>query len=1269
MSEQREDISFEELVTSLTIPFDDPSQEKMNQLYLIEKANKLERNNPDPDIPIYMLVVYQNEVNPNEKAVRAIRYEQDSVNQLLILATDPTKAWENYRTLGSTLDSDGVAILAQANDEAEPKIWSISRMGPISFGEMYMNEDQRWMINVLMRGINNLRVGEGPSRRHSNGSFMRWGLDRDKLQASSSAVATFWKNLTDKSFLESELQIPWFTRFNDPLREEEEGDKPIVNDIYRVPCALFAMKSQVDKDSYERLCNNTKFAGQGTPVSAISKACKKLGYKFIIYRIRRKKEKGEHAFQVEHKTPVEEGVKGTVQLMFWEGHWMRYKEVRLPGSRKPVCVIRLFELMKQEGLLFPYNGFEVQSKYDCFSYDSQLTFDDKLWLQRTPNNYEFSEQQYDSPEWKETSSAPRAIYFADFECTTDEEFHRPYMLCAQGFANIDGQLYDRNVIKNDNTDITGVVCFKGEDCAKQFLKYLAANHYVCKERRKKPDLRIYFYNLAYDCRFMLPHLRGVSWVRKGGMIYSCKGTYCGYNGKKLLVELWDALPLFMMPLKKAGMFFLPEEKKDQIKKEVFPYKMYTYSNFDSSDYGWVNVERAKSYFAKEEEYEEFYVNLEKTLPPKPGKMLDLKTHHIEEGYISNMFKRVEGKEQFNMWEYAKFYCSQDVRVLSGIMIYLGQLLAAKEVEGVRGTPPFSQNILEFRTASSLSYNYFLKTVLFKQDENKKWVPRYPIAFPKRELRAIIQKTVRGGRVMTRDNLKWYYKAGSLLKVLQDYDAVSLYPSAMSKLWVSEGIPKLIKKEDGGHLAGKVPLDEYHARFCWTSDDFKRWFATPEDEHPENKRYKDGCIHLTCLHTKKCRHFPLLCVKDKRTKLNDYKNYEKATKIDTWVNAIDLYNLIDFQDAYFEWDAAVVWEGQRHYEIRDSIKNLFDFRNANHCKGFDHPIQNVAKLMMNSIYGKSTLKACDKEKILVDVWRWRTNKDSNQYEIYNYWREYFNANAYRIHSFTLYDTELGSANQVEVVLYKRDISSNFNIFGSNVLAMARRLIGRVMALAEDVEEEHPEMSPGLFYTDTDSMHIRQDLLNLVVPRFREVYGWDIMGRNLCQFHIDFDAPKNFQKGEDVLGANESWFLAKKMYADQLLGNKGTKGYHLRMKGIPSELVKYEHYKDIYENEPVEYDLLSNGRVSFFYKKGKVGCRSVMKRVIKTKVARAREEGVPDDVVTKKPRVEEPLSESDKGSSEDEEGYETDDTVPLPLNSEDELDVPSSQAEVDDVIIID
>lgn len=47
---------------------------------------------------------------------------------------------------------------------------------------------------------------------------------------------------------------------------------------------------------------------------------------------------------------------------------------------------------------------------------------------------------------------------------------------------------------------------------------------------------------------------------------------------------------------------------------------------------------------------------------------------------------------------------------------------------------------------------------------------------------------------------------------------------------------------------------------------------------------------------KDRHFPLLCIKDPKTKINDYQNFHGT--VDTWVNAIDLFNLIEYQNATF-----------------------------------------------------------------------------------------------------------------------------------------------------------------------------------------------------------------------------------------------------------------------------------------------------------------------------------------------------------------------------------
>ena len=512
-----------------------------------------------------------------------------------------------------------------------------------------------------------------------------------------------------------------------------------------------------------------------------------------------------------------------------------------------------------------------------------------------------------------------------------------------------------------------------------------------------------------------------------------------------------------------------------------------------------------------------------------------------------------------------------------------------------------------------------------------WVPKHNYMITRGLLRYIGHQTIRGGRVMTRDNEKFHYimNESNPDSILVDYDGVSLYPSAISKLWMTEGEPRFIK----GHYSEK---------------EFLEWFTHPDAPEGEFRKYNDGWIHVYSLMCWKNRHFPLLCIKDEKTKLNEYQNFHGA--VDTWVNAIDLFNLIEFQKATFYWNGAVVWEGERHYECRSVISELFQFRLPNK----NHPIGNVTKLMMNSVYGKSALKPTNYEELVIDSTNWRKlgEEENIQWEKVDNWREFFNANAYRIKEFTYLDKD-----HIELKLHQLDLSCNFVPFGSNVLAMARRIIGRVMALAEDMEEAHPECAPGLFYTDTDSMHIRKDLLKYTEEAYMEKYGQPICGKNLCQFHIDFDPCKNFKKGEEVVGGVESWFIMKKMYADKLLGNQGSIGYHQRMKGVPSDLVHWEHYEKIYNDEFVEFDLLENGHVSFFYEGGMVGSRRKMTRQIATKVAREELQEDLDKVnnfVRALEALERPRKKAKK-THEEEDTEELASEQDEPINEEEIIDI--------------
>lgn len=1135
----------------------------------VERAMTLEASNFDYNsrAPPFIMVRMRDEYTGTDYIYEGVRYTRGNLHFLISTVTEPWRAWEMARDESVSVPSDLVVKLFRGFDT--PRWYKVTHLAfynpdsdifEHSFNVLHQRMDpailQRFYEMFPKEGFVYMDTDENGNliRRQRHGRFMPYKMDFAALASSDSLVARFWKSYSGVNTLEADFQIPWFST-NPNLMEGE--DSPVNSEIYSVPCFLYALKELIEPDVWDKIKNLQSIHGCGVKSSVFKEIQETLGYHkaFIVYRICHSKDEGD-LYKVNYdrypkklkKKSQESDSWPEIKLMFWENHYMKYKDVLYNGKMQ--CFLRVLEDSKRNNIIVPYNAFEYAKLYDNFAYDEMLAFDDKIFIKNTPNGYSFI-NDVDQAVYKEKYFC-KEVWFADFEATTDEEYHRPYLIVTKGVQILKGK---DGVLSYEPIKIRENSCFYfwGENCQSDFLQFFLCRYGKILERKqRKPDVRIYFYNLRYDFTFILPDLKRVNKTIKGNKLYSVTGHFRA-GCRDVFIDFWDALPLFQTTLKNATASYLTPIQKENIQKEIMPYSLYTFDLFDTYKDGWCPLA--------------LFLN---NLPENDVRKL-ADVHSREH---KNFMKFVRREDRMvNYKEYAIFYCEQDVNCLEKIMINFAALLFGCGLEGIRGLPPFSLNLWKYRTASSIGYDYFNRTVIFNKNEDGEMVPRFDWALPKCALRALIQKTIRGGRVMTRDNRPYHYVASSPSNFLMDYDGVSLYPSAMSLLWVTDGIPVFIKTE-GEH---------------YTKRHFKAWFTSPEEENPF-KLFKDGCIHLTFLKVNRHLHFPMLCIKDPITKLNNYSN--TFISVDTWVNSIDLYNLIDFQDADFTFDAAIAWKGERHYEIRDSIKNLFEFRKNNK----KHPVQLVTKLMMNSIFGKSILKPTGKQKKTIDKVRYRKKEDGTWDRVDN-WGEFFAANMYRIHKFQ----DLGD--KVEVEIYKRDVSSSFNIFGSNVLAMARRIIGRVMSLAEEIEAIYGNMSPGIFYTDTDSFHIRKDLLALLETTYYDRYGKSLAGNELTQFHVDFDTPSNFEEGETVVGAVESYFIMKKVYVDKLLGSKGTIGYHMRMKGIPTDLVKFSDYEKIFNGESVTFDLL-NGHTSFFYKDGHVGSRLVMTREIMTRETREK-----------------------------------------------------------------
>ena len=1149
---------------------------------ILEAASSL---NADSQQPLFVLL---EQVNLFDASVAptysAFPFDRNAITNLFDMLNNPEEAWNIYNNGHNEIESDVVFKIARkkkkpSEDDDLPEVWNTTKLAlyhsgmKTKFEKVLKNTPFEPFLEHLPTFKEKQVKHLGVFNAKFNGKFNDIRA-HDEYEGKEAGFYNFWRNIRDD--LTKRREFCFSKQFVcDGLTHDEKEQ------LIQIPCIIYALRQcNVSETVLSQILNHHICYGNTIKKQDLTTILNANKIRVIVYELQLSR--GKYITNPKKYNPQCEGPWTTVELDFFKGHIMKHEkhEIVYKGSRnrERKIMVHFLDLLQwafDQKFLVNMNCYEFSKVLETRGFVNNFKAQTAEILDslEDPSCLEgdcelFSGSDKSSPIYK--------VYF-DFECSTDEIYHRPYSVSFK----INSKIKHYWAEKKLNTKIDQ---YYYDDVGEKFLMKL--RHKFRKEAKggwNQPVCVAYAHNLKYDIQFLMKYLKRINPVMKDNKLYSLKAVY-GKGKDKICIEFRDTLPLLQMSLKKAGECFLSERQKKKIKKEAFPYQLYTFSFFDAHPSGWCTLEEFRNGFQDKKALEEF----DKNLPNLPIEIYDPSTQHV-------FYK-----------EYCHFYCDQDVRVLYNVMEAFDEFMTNDDSPFGNAYSPF-----DYLTISSLAYDYMIKNTILNKEVVKvvngkpqmAWVPRFPIYTYSCLARYFGQNTVRGGRTMVRDNRMYHYKADSNnpKSLIVDYDAVSLYPSAISKLWITEGTPKIIK-----------------GRF--SQRDFIEKFTHPDALEGEFKQYNDGWVHIYSLNCNKDRHFPLLCVKDPVTKLNEYKNFHGA--VDTWVNAIDLFNLIEFQNAEFQWDAAVVWEGPRHYECRDVIKKLFQLK----LHAPNPMIRFLAKLMMNSIYGKSVLKPTNHVTKIIDskIWRYLGTDVKPKFEKEDNWRNIFNANAYRIKKFSYHPQD---KEHITVKFHQLDDAHTFVPFGSNVLAMARRIVGRVMALAEDMEELHPECCPGIFYTDTDSMHIRIDLLEYTEQAYMEKYGQPIKGADMCQFHIDFDPlPGN----EEVLGANESWFLAKKMYADHLIGVNGGEGYHQRMKGIPGDLIEWDHYKRLFNGETIEYNLLANGHVSFVIENGTVSSRLEMKREIKVKEAVELEkdynliqnlvEGLEDEAGT--PTLEEP-----------------------------------------------
>lgn len=784
-------------------------------------------------------------------------------------------------------------------------------------------------------------------------------------------------------------------------------------------------------------------------------------------------------------------------IALYEDHYFTYEAVNIKIGKKSI---------KTSLALFKYlfdNKDDVLTEIEVYDLN-KIGYDttEITTLEYDHNQILKINDVYHNSEINCSKNNLGGIYFADFECfinqyqkpLTDEEKrkkkkpitirkHYPYQL---GFESLD---------KEDFT------CYNYAEGVRMSCLMLDS---ICRKNKDKSSdvdrnnlFLIYCHNAKYDtCFFDFDKMYELNFTIKDGVFYEMKFTYY-FQHKPYKFAVRDSLKHLPFALSKfPSKFDMPDKFKQ---KEIIPYSFYTLEN----------IKKRFCYI------EDAVADLRKYKFGCNNSDIEQFTNNIDKWGLRD-------GELFDIIAYSQKYNELDVKILKqGLKTWRQQVL------------DFTDNNLDIYhilTSASLAQKYFEIHGAYKNIFKINQTPR-----------KFIQHSVYGGRCMSRLNKKYLLGSKPVLvngKVtninnyktrVQDFDAVSLYPSAIRKL-----------KELGGILKGLpkvIPDDKLNMDFL-------------------NKC--DGYFVEIQLESMKQRQFPLVPIREDGVLVYDT---EKLINKVTVVGKIQLEDLIKYGDCKFKILKGYYYNDGRDDKICEIILSLFEKRLEYKKQG--NALQEVIKLIMNSAYGKTIMKAAD-SKLSCKRDKLYKNKKGN---MINDFENYVDYNYDKIKQYT---PIADSANYlVETYINVNDHYSMPHV-GSEILAMSKRIMNEVMCLAED-------NSIDIYYQDTDSMHILEKDVETLAKLFKDKYGRELIGKNMGQFHCDFDSEKI--KGN--IFAIYSIILGKKSYMDVLANDNGDIDYHIRMKGIPNDsIIKYcdnnqisivDLYEKLYNGEKINFDL--------------------------------------------------------------------------------------------------
>ena len=296
-------------------------------------------------------------------------------------------------------------------------------------------------------------------------------------------------------------------------------------------------------------------------------------------------------------------------------------------------------------------------------------------------------------------------------------------------------------------------------------------------------------------------------------------------------------------------------------------------------------------------------------------------------------------------------------------------------------------------------------------------------------------------------------------------------------------------------------------------------------------------------------------------------------------------MIETQKATFEILGGLEWRHGKADDIQEFMKKTYEFRRLNHSGGFDHPIQEAAKLIMNSFYGKNVTKMREFQEIFFPKVLWKHDEKTDKFYQVN---GADNLMDYLKHNWRDIKQVISSGGSFVVKVRAEDEGCYDVNFGCEVLAGARALICRVSAAIEKITKQPP------LYTDTDSLHVYGWQIEAISEWFEKKFKIPMIGGELGQFHPDFE-PQGFKPGEKFMGSIFFCGVGKKMYIDEIVGDQGSTYFHKRAKGIKADWLSKEEYIELFHGKTLEKDCDKLGGVNIRARDGHNFTVRLIKRV--------------------------------------------------------------------------